>query len=143
MSASTSSVISVAAPRWLRWNGHADPDRGRLRVIDTPDMPFVVKRFFVIDSVPKGVVRGGHAHRSCQQVLLAMKGRAEIAADWGGGRGCYELVSGGPALWVPVEVGIEMRFHEENTSLMVLASHPFDPNDYIAVPNAGAARPEL
>jgi hypothetical protein len=40
-----------------------DSERGDLMAFDTIDVPFYVKRVFVINNVPVGSIRGQHAHK--------------------------------------------------------------------------------
>ena len=54
--------------------------RGNLAIIDNVEsvLPFNVQRVFWIYNVPEGQVRGLHAHRTCSEVLVAVKGSLNI-----------------------------------------------------------------
>lgn len=119
-------------PRWLDWEVHAEAQRGCLSVVDEPAMPFAVRRFFVIEGVPQAVVRGGHAHRACQQILLAIGAGVRVKSRWSKGEAIFELASGGRALWVPAGVRLEIEFPQREGRLLVLASAAYDPDDYVA-----------
>ena len=47
---------------------------GRLTSAEAPSLPFAPQRVFMVDSVPAGQIRGAHAHRSCDQILIATSG---------------------------------------------------------------------
>ena len=107
---------------------HVDA-RGRLTVFEGGmEVPFQIKRVFVISDVPRHSVRGQHAHRRCQQVLVAVAGgvtvRANDAQD-------YRLSRSENALYLPAGAFVEMRDWTPDAVLMVLASERYDPEDYV------------
>ena len=56
--------------------------RGNLSVGEfETDIPFAVKRYFLVFNVPSIETRGEHAHIHCRQFLLCVRGRCSIAAD--------------------------------------------------------------
>ena len=63
-------------------NSHNDA-RGRLIATETTALPFEPKRIFLVDSVSSGAARGGHAHRSCHQLLVAVAGEMKVVVDDG------------------------------------------------------------
>src|SRR5690606_27532651 len=50
------------------------------------DIPFPVRRYFVVLNVPTERVRGEHAHKQCHQFLVCVSGRVTVVADDGGTR---------------------------------------------------------
>ena len=95
------------------------------------ELPFVPVRFFVVYRVPSGEVRGEHAHRECHQFLVCLKGRVHVLVDDGSNR--QEIVLDRPELgvYVPPKIwGTQYRYSEDAT-LLVFASHQYDPDDYI------------
>jgi len=105
---------------------HLDERRGNISIME--ELPFPVKRIFYIYGVPVNVMRGGHAHKTCKQLLIAVCGAVIIKI--GDGR---EFVLDCPdmALYVPARYTIHLVFLTENTTLLVLASKKYDRNDYI------------
>jgi uncharacterized RmlC-like cupin family protein len=106
--------------------------RGVLRVAQFPDqLPFVATRFFTVSNVPVGERRGQHAHRECHQVLATMAGR--LTADvWDSvGHRQFELEPG-KVLYVPPMIFGGQKDFSPDAVLLVLASHPYDADDYIA-----------
>lgn len=95
------------------------------------DLPFVVRRSFLIYNVPNAEVRGEHAHRQCEQFLMAVKGSVRVRVDDGRQREEFCLDRPGLGLHLPPMVwGTQYRY-SEGAMLLVLASLPYDPADYI------------
>ena len=95
------------------------------------ELPFVVRRSFLIYNVPNAEVRGEHAHRRCQQFLVAVKGSVRVRVD--DGRGREEFILDHPRLGLhlpPMVWGTQYRYSHDGM-LLVLASEPYDPADYI------------
>src|SRR3954471_15386647 len=72
-SASTDAPPRVPGTRLLRLT-RADDLRGSLVAMNFADLPFVPKRFFTVFDVPSVDVRGEHAHRECEQLLVCVRG---------------------------------------------------------------------
>ena len=106
--------------------------RGTLCAGEFPgQIPFVPRRFFVISDVPGFNVRGEHAHRTCEQFLVALRGSCSTVVDDGVRR--EEFVLSGPDIGLylpPMTWGIQYK-HTEDALLLVLASAAYDPDDYI------------
>jgi acetyltransferase-like isoleucine patch superfamily enzyme len=94
-------------------------------------LPFEPKRYFVVLDVPSKEVRGEHAHRLCKQLLICLRGSLSVVVDDSKNR--QELVLDTPelALYLPPMVwGIQYKYSADAV-LLVLASHPYDAQDYI------------
>ena len=113
----------------------AEP-RGRLIECDFAWMPFVPRRTFIIDGVPMGTARGGHAHRDCDQLLLCTRGRVAVELALGSRRSEISLEGARVALFVGAGVWARQRYEEDGTVLVVFASLPFDPGSYMSHPAA-------
>ena len=106
--------------------------RGDLTVFDDlPDVAFTPRRVFQISNVPLQTTRGGHAHKVAWQMLMAINGTAQILVQNRLKRMEFVLEQGGPALLVPPFNWLEFQLNSQTTSLLVLTSESFDPNDYI------------
>ncbi len=95
------------------------------------DVPFDIKRTYYIYDVPKGAVRGGHAHRNLEQLLVCTYGSIEILLDDGVTRGSIVLDHPQKGLLVNSMVWHDMRWIEDRSVLSVLASGYYDEKDYI------------
>lgn len=124
--------LGVRGVHLQRFAGFSDL-RGRLTAADLPGdgIPFTPRRWFLVYDVPSREVRGEHAHRVCHQFLVCVHGSVRVAVDDGHRRA--EVVLDNPTLGVyipPATWGSQFRY-EEDAVLLVLASHPYDPDDYI------------
>ena len=59
-----------------------DP-RGNLAVIEKGCLPYTVQRVYELYDVPSDAYRGGHAHKECQETLIALSGSFEVVIDNG------------------------------------------------------------
>ena len=117
---------------WLRrFEVHEDL-RGRLAVGHfSDDIPFATKRFFTVHSVPGKEVRGEHAHRRCEQLLVCTSGSLRIVLDDGASREEVVLDDPGVGLYVPPMVWSIQYQYSPDAVLLVFASELYDPDDYI------------
>ena len=98
-----------------------DP-RGNLTVAENMQhVPFDVRRVYWTYDVPAGESRGGHAHKQCREVIIAVSGSFTVTLDnhpWQG---------------LLVETGIWRTLDDFSSGAvcLVLASEPFDEEDYI------------
>ena len=106
--------------------------RGNLSVGEfETDIPFAVKRYFLVFSVPSIETRGAHAHIHCRQFLLCVRGRCSIAADDTVNRREFVLERPNLGLYLPAKIwSIQYNFTSDAV-LLVFASEKYDPDDYI------------
>ncbi|MEI7781977.1 MAG: FdtA/QdtA family cupin domain-containing protein [Planctomycetota bacterium] len=108
-----------------------DP-RGRLAVGEVGNgLPFVPRRYFIITDVPNGRIRGEHAHRRQKQFLTCLRGSVTVLVDDGIHKEELQLSTPTVGLYVPPKVWAAQYSYSRNAVLMVLASAPYDPSDYI------------
>jgi UDP-2-acetamido-3-amino-2,3-dideoxy-glucuronate N-acetyltransferase len=121
-------VAGVSTIRMTR----VDDLRGGLVAADFEgDLPFVPRRFFTVFGVPSTDVRGAHAHRRCQQLLVCVQGSLRTVVDDGARRQEFVLDRPDFGLHVmPMVWGTQYRYSSDAV-LLVLASHPYDADDYI------------
>lgn len=114
-----------------RLSSHADM-RGELCVAEhVRDLPFVVKRHFLVFNVPSPDVRGQHAHRRCHQFLSCIQGSCAVVADDGRRREEFVLDDRRLGLYLPPRTWAVQYRYSPDAVLLVLASHAYDPSDYI------------
>lgn len=127
-----STPLAVDGVHLQRFSAFSDL-RGRLTAGEMPTdaIPFTPKRWFLVYDVPSREVRGEHAHRVCHQFLVCVHGRVNVAVDDGKRRAEAVLDDPTAGIYVPPRIwGSQFRY-EEDAVLLVLASHPYDPDDYI------------
>ena len=105
--------------------------RGSLTVTEAVTLPFTPARMFTVYDVPSKEVRGEHAHRRCEQILTCVHGSIRVLWDDGRHRGEVELSSPARSLYVPARVWGSQYSFVGDAVLVVLASLPYDPDDYI------------
>ena len=94
-------------------------------------LPFMVKRFFLVHDVPSREVRGQHAHRECHQFLVCVSGSCRVIADDGKRRQEFLLNRNSLGLYLPPMVWAAQFDYSADAALLVLASHAYNPRDYI------------
>ena len=95
------------------------------------DIPFAVKRYFLVFEVPTEQVRGEHAHRTLHQFLIAVHGRCLVVADDGKHREEFVLDSPHIGLYLPPMTWAVQYKYSRDAVLLALASGPYDASDYI------------
>jgi UDP-2-acetamido-3-amino-2,3-dideoxy-glucuronate N-acetyltransferase len=105
--------------------------RGSLNVIEWKNLPFPVKRLFYTYETSSDKVRGEHAHKKCQQFLVAVAGKLVVIADNGLCRDEFALDDPSYGLFVPPGVWTIQYKHDPGTVLLVLASDEYEASDYI------------
>jgi acetyltransferase-like isoleucine patch superfamily enzyme/dTDP-4-dehydrorhamnose 3,5-epimerase-like enzyme len=125
------AIEQVSGVRVLRLKSVEDM-RGTLTVGEFgAGLPFVPQRVFYVYDAPSSRLRGEHAHRECEQLLVCVRGSLHVLADDGQQRGEVVLDDPATALYLPPMVwGVQYR-PSADALLLVLASHPYDPDDYI------------
>jgi hypothetical protein len=95
------------------------------------DVPFEIKRVFYQYDIPTGVSRGGHAHKSCHEFLVAVSGSFEVMLDDGADKKVVALDRPDIALHIPPTIWLEERNFSSGSICLVLASEFYDRADYI------------
>ena len=109
-----------------------DRARGNLTVGEFGgELPFVPRRFFLTYQIPQRTVRGEHAHRSCEQFLVCVRGSCVVSVDDGTNRDEFRLDRPTLGVYVPPMVWAVEHQHSWDSTLMVFASEHYDPEDYI------------
>jgi acetyltransferase-like isoleucine patch superfamily enzyme/dTDP-4-dehydrorhamnose 3,5-epimerase-like enzyme len=94
-------------------------------------IPFSPQRYFIVSDVPSKETRGEHAHRTCHQFLICIRGNCSVLADDGQMRTEVMLDSPRKGIYLPPMVwGVQYKYSQD-AMLMVFASHHYDASDYI------------
>jgi dTDP-4-dehydrorhamnose 3,5-epimerase-like enzyme len=94
-------------------------------------IPFVPKRYFIVSGVPATAVRGNHAHRTCHQFLVCIRGSVTVVAD--DGAMVEEITLDNPAegLYLPPLIWADQRRYSSDAILLVFASDYYEEAEYI------------
>lgn len=108
-------------------------ERGNLVVIegDGMDIPFDIKRVFYIYGSDSEVVRGSHANRETEFLLVNVSGTSKVRVDNGSEEMIVELNKPRMGLYLPSMLWKDMYDFSADSVLLVLASRHYDGNEYI------------
>jgi UDP-2-acetamido-3-amino-2,3-dideoxy-glucuronate N-acetyltransferase len=128
---STVPAVEVKGVRFLPIRSIRDP-RGNLHAREVGSgLPFVPQRIFAVFDVPSEEIRGVHAHRTCEQMLICLRGSVTVVCDDGERRQEFVLDSPELGLYMPALTwGTQYRYSAD-AMLLVCASLAYDPKDYI------------
>lgn len=108
----------------------ADP-RGNLTFIEGQGhVPFDIQRVYYLYDVPGGAERGGHAHKTLHQFIIAISGSFDVILDDGYGKKRFHLNRSYYGLYVCPMVWRELDNFSSGSVCLVLASSRFDAADY-------------
>ena len=107
-------------------------DRGSLIALQNADeIPFEIKRVYLVYDTQPGVERGRHAHKELEQWVVCVSGSCTFVVDDGETR--REVLLDSPEKGLHIGNGIwrEMRDFSPGAVLMVIASTRYETEDYI------------
>lgn len=107
-----------------------DP-RGNLAVIEKEVIPYAIKRVYYLHDVPSGAYRGGHSHKECKELLIAISGSFEVILDNGVTKERVTLNKPNQGLLIDIDVWRELENFSSAAVCLVLASHEYDEEDYV------------
>lgn len=122
--------MNFADVRWIALS-HIDDDRGTLTVIESSGLPFDIKRVFYIHGVPSGKHRGGHAHRSTQQILVGASGGFCLDVSDGDRTETFELDDPNRGLYLPRMTWVRLHAFRPGTVALVLCDEPYAPEHVV------------
>ena len=109
-------------------------ERGSLVVCEGgTDIPFIAKRIFYIFGSDQSVVRGNHANRRSEFVLINVAGRSKVRIkDGRGNEMVFALNRPHTGIYIPSMVWKEMYDFSSDSVLLCLASEHYDADEYIS-----------
>lgn len=94
-------------------------------------IPFDVKRYFLVYNVPSTESRGAHAHKLCHQFLICVKGSISVIADNALVSEEFKLDRPNMGLYLPPMIwGVQYNYTADAV-LLVYASHLYSSDDYV------------
>lgn len=107
-------------------------ERGKLVVIEGDfDIPFKIKRVFYIYGSDAEMVRGRHANRETEFVMINVSGTSKVRVDNGYEERIIELNRPRMGLYLSRMVWKDMYDFSEDSVLLVLASEHYKAEEYI------------
>lgn len=116
----------------LEFKQHGD-ERGHLVVVEgMQDIPFDIRRIFYIYGSDREVVRGQHANKKSEFVLINVAGTSKVRVDDGkGNEAVFSLNRPHTGIYLPNLVWKDMYDFSEDSVLLCLASEHYDGAEYI------------
>jgi len=128
----TIETCSVRGVRLYEMRHVVDHARGSLTALEfTRELPFEPQRIFMTYGIPSQSTRGEHAHRRCAQFLVCVHGECHLRVDDGENSEEFCLNRPTHGVLVPPRVWAQEHLHSADSVLLVLASRPYEPEDYI------------
>ena len=107
-------------------------ERGNLSFVEEcVHIPFKFMRSYWIYDVPGGEARGGHAYKKNEEFIIAISGSFDVIIDNGTSKETFSLNRSYYGLYVPKGLWREMNNFSTNSLAFILASAPYDADDYI------------
>lgn len=115
----------------LKFNDLGD-ERGKLVVIEGGrEVPFEIKRVFYIYGSDPTVVRGQHANRESEFVLINVAGQSKVRITDGNEEIIVRLDKPMTGVYIPKMIWKDMYDFSPDSVLLVLASTHYDGSEYI------------
>lgn len=117
--------------------GDLGDERGKLVVIEGgKEIPFEIKRVFYIYESDATVVRGQHANRESEFVLVNVAGKSKVRITDGHEEMIVELNEPMMGVYIPKMIWKDMYDFSADSVLLVLANTHYNGSEYIRDFNA-------
>ena len=104
---------------------------GNIAVVENDVIPFAIKRVYYLYDIPSSAIRGGHAHKKLQQVLIAISGSFDVVLDNGLSKKTVTLNKPDKGLLIQNNTWRELENFSSGAVCLVLASTEYIEEDYI------------
>ena len=118
-------VKLIELPRTLDERGNLSYFQNEIQI------PFSIARAYWIYDVPGGEIRGGHAYKSLQEVIVALSGSFDVVLHDGIERQTWSLNRSYIGLFVPPGIWRHMENFSTNSLALIVADKAFDENEYM------------
>ena len=126
------AIYSVYDCSIVELDRHHSQRKGDISVIENGEtVPFDVQRVYYLYDVPGGVERGGHAHKSLYQLVMAVSGSFTVTLNDGKAKRSFTLNRPYQGLLVKPGIWRDLSDFSSGSVCLVLASQKYDPDDYI------------
>jgi hypothetical protein len=138
-------LITLKPQKTSKPQKNMDPNKGRIielpKIVDPrgnltvaeqmKNIPFNIERVYWTYDIPGGERRGGHAHRSCEEIIIAVSGSFDVEIFDGKEKKTYHLNHPYQGLYVGTDVWRTLEDFASGSVCLVLASELFDEEEYI------------
>lgn len=124
-------MIEEKKAQFMRFKQMGD-DRGHLVILEGgKDIPFPIERVFYIYGSDGSVIRGRHANRNSEFILINVNGKSRVKVDYGNSTEIFELNEPHTGIYIPKMVWKDMYDFSPDSVLLVLSNCKYDANEYI------------
>lgn len=117
---------------FIELDRHHSQRKGDISVVENGEIvPFDVKRIYYLYDVPGGESRGGHGHKSLQQLIVAVSGSFTVTLDDGKVKRSFTLNRPYQGLLIKPGIWRILDDFSSGSVCLVLASDLYDASDYI------------
>lgn len=107
-------------------------ERGNLSFLENQkQIPFSIARVYWIYDVPGGEVRGGHAYKTLQEVIIALSGSFDVVLNDGKEEKTFSLNRSYTGLYIPSMIWRRLENFSTNSLALIAADQPYNEKDYI------------
>lgn len=106
--------------------------RGNLSFIEEDNhLPFKIRRVYWIYDVPGGEMRGGHAFKDTEELIVALSGSFDVVLHDGEEEICYPLKRSYYGVFVPKMIWRKLENFSTNSLALIISSTEYCESDYI------------
>jgi len=107
-------------------------ERGNLSFLQSnKEVPFEIKRVYWIYDVPGGEMRGGHAYKNLNEVIIALSGSYDVVLHDGEKEYRYQLNRSYYGLYVPKMMWRHIENFSTNSLALILTDDVYKEDEYI------------
>lgn len=115
----------------LNFKIHGNHEGKLVALEKSDDFPFEIKRVYYIWDTTHNAIRGKHAHRKLEQVIICSAGSCDFILDNGKQRKTIHLSNPAQGLYIKHNIWREFTNFSKDCVITVLASEHYDEADYI------------
>ncbi|WP_207435604.1 sugar 3,4-ketoisomerase [Sabulibacter ruber] len=124
------AVMNYTEPYLLPFLRLSDASGTLISTQDEKGLPFPAKRIFWVFASSQGDERGGHAHRTTEEVLVVLQGTVKVVTETAQEKQCFELGAANQGLYIPPFCWITVH-PSPGAILCCITSTVFEEADYI------------
>ncbi len=107
-------------------------ERGNLSYFESNSkIPFEIKRAYWIYDVPGGEIRGEHAYRELEEVIIALSGSFDVILNDGESEYKFTLNRSYLGLYIPKLMWRRVEGFSTNSLALIVSNNTYNPKDYI------------
>ena len=107
-------------------------ENGNLTVVENgKELPFDISRIYYIYDVPGGAERGGHSHKECASLIVAVSGSFNVELSDGITKHVFTLNRPNIGLYIAPGIWRELNNFSSGSVALSIASHKYTPEDYV------------